>query len=179
MGYSIIKEKTDTEEQAMADRITVDGTVYKLTFEDNFEGSTLDTTKWELCPEQPRQFSFFVIEGLAFNFIGKERIREQTSSEHKHLYIRKFRTYSIKILNGKDISIVNKRSIYFRNEFSESVNISITSIKLLADSRMYNDFAKWISIESIYKLINLSILIITKATFKTEFYIYIVKYFIE
>ena len=39
----------------MAERITIDGTVYKLTFEDNFEGDTIDTNKWELCPEQPRQ----------------------------------------------------------------------------------------------------------------------------
>ena len=28
---------------------------YRLTFEDTFCGDTLDTTKWELCPEGPRQ----------------------------------------------------------------------------------------------------------------------------
>ena len=28
---------------------------YRLTFEDTFSGDTLDTTKWELCPEGPRQ----------------------------------------------------------------------------------------------------------------------------
>ena len=39
----------------MADRITIDGKQYELTFEDNFEGDTLDLTKWEYCPEQRRQ----------------------------------------------------------------------------------------------------------------------------
>ncbi len=28
---------------------------YRLPFEDTFSGETLDTTKWELCPEGPRQ----------------------------------------------------------------------------------------------------------------------------
>ena len=39
----------------MADKITIGGKNYVLTFEDNFDGTALDTTKWELCPEQPRQ----------------------------------------------------------------------------------------------------------------------------
>lgn len=39
----------------MADKITIGGKNYVLTFEDNFDGIALDTTKWELCPEQPRQ----------------------------------------------------------------------------------------------------------------------------
>ena len=50
-----MKEKNDTEERTMADRIVIDGCAYTLTFEDNFEGTALDTSKWELCPEQPRQ----------------------------------------------------------------------------------------------------------------------------
>ena len=35
--------------------ITVDGRKYELTFEDDFEGVCLDTSKWERCPEQMRQ----------------------------------------------------------------------------------------------------------------------------
>ncbi len=30
------------------------GKQWELTFEDNFDGDTLDTTKWEKCPEEPR-----------------------------------------------------------------------------------------------------------------------------
>lgn len=36
-------------------KITVDGKTYSLTFEDDFNGDTLDSTKWEQCPEQKRQ----------------------------------------------------------------------------------------------------------------------------
>jgi len=39
----------------MNEMITVGGRTYKLTFEDLFEGTALDTTKWALCPEYRRQ----------------------------------------------------------------------------------------------------------------------------
>ena len=35
--------------------MTLGGKTYRLTFEDNFEGDSLDLTKWSLCPEQRRQ----------------------------------------------------------------------------------------------------------------------------
>ena len=35
--------------------LTVDGVAYRLTFEDNFDGDSLDGTKWSLCPEWDRQ----------------------------------------------------------------------------------------------------------------------------
>lgn len=35
--------------------MTLGGRTYRLTFEDNFEGDSLDLTKWSLCPEQRRQ----------------------------------------------------------------------------------------------------------------------------
>ena len=35
--------------------MTLGGKQYRLTFEDNFEGDSLDLTKWSLCPEQRRQ----------------------------------------------------------------------------------------------------------------------------
>ncbi len=37
------------------DRITVDGKSYRLIFSDDFEGTELDGTKWERCPEYHRQ----------------------------------------------------------------------------------------------------------------------------
>ena len=39
----------------MSEFITVGERKYKLTFEDLFEGTALDTTKWALCPEYRRQ----------------------------------------------------------------------------------------------------------------------------
>ena len=33
----------------------INGKAYELTFEDEFDGSRLDTRKWELCPEWQRQ----------------------------------------------------------------------------------------------------------------------------
>lgn len=35
--------------------VTVDGKTYVLSFEDNFDGDSLDETKWERCPEWKRQ----------------------------------------------------------------------------------------------------------------------------
>ena len=49
----------DTEEQMDAfvpeDFLEFDGERYKLTFFDGFDGTKLDTTKWERCPEWNRQ----------------------------------------------------------------------------------------------------------------------------
>ena len=39
----------------MCELLEKDGHTYRLTFEDTFEGTSLDTTKWALCPEQRRQ----------------------------------------------------------------------------------------------------------------------------
>ena len=39
----------------MADFISPSGRKYLLTFEDNFDGDTLDLTKWTECPEMKRQ----------------------------------------------------------------------------------------------------------------------------
>ena len=35
--------------------MTLCGRTFRLTFEDEFAGDALDTAKWELCPEEPRQ----------------------------------------------------------------------------------------------------------------------------
>lgn len=35
--------------------VTLDGKTYTLSFEDDFDGDTLDETKWKRCPEQKRQ----------------------------------------------------------------------------------------------------------------------------
>ena len=35
--------------------VTVDGRTYRLTFSDDFNGSSLDSSKWERCPEWQRQ----------------------------------------------------------------------------------------------------------------------------
>lgn len=45
-GLEVIPEETD--------RVTIDGTVYYQTFEDEFSGSELDSSKWEHCPEWRR-----------------------------------------------------------------------------------------------------------------------------
>ncbi len=37
------------------DTVLIDGQVYELSFEDNFDGNELDQSKWERCPEQKRQ----------------------------------------------------------------------------------------------------------------------------
>ncbi len=37
------------------DNLTINGKEYVLTFEDNFDGTQLDLTKWERCPEWKRQ----------------------------------------------------------------------------------------------------------------------------
>jgi beta-glucanase (GH16 family) len=39
----------------MAENIIIGGREYRLTFEDNFEGTELDPTKWKKCPEHRRQ----------------------------------------------------------------------------------------------------------------------------
>ena len=39
----------------MSKKITVNGMDYVLTFEDDFDGGRLDTSKWSLAPEQLRQ----------------------------------------------------------------------------------------------------------------------------
>ncbi len=40
---------------AADDILYIDGEEYQLTFDDEFEGTQLDTSKWERCPEQRRQ----------------------------------------------------------------------------------------------------------------------------
>ena len=52
-GYSEQLAQQPSEENY--DRITIDGTEYSITFDDEFDGNTLDTSKWELCPEWKRQ----------------------------------------------------------------------------------------------------------------------------
>lgn len=44
-----------TMELPCSELISVDGKVCRLSFEDNFDGNTLDSSKWEQCPEQKRQ----------------------------------------------------------------------------------------------------------------------------
>ena len=39
----------------MEKTMTLCGRTFRLTFDDEFEGNSLDTSKWELCPEQRRQ----------------------------------------------------------------------------------------------------------------------------
>ncbi len=48
----VVNSETDTIEEEYKE---IDGVKYKLTFIDNFDGDTLDTNKWSLCPEFPRQ----------------------------------------------------------------------------------------------------------------------------
>ena len=45
----------ETEAVDGHDIIEVEGRRYRLTFEDEFEGDDLDVSKWERCPEWPRQ----------------------------------------------------------------------------------------------------------------------------
>lgn len=47
--------ETAAADETGYDRVTIDGTEYELTFDDEFDGTELDTTKWELCPEWKRQ----------------------------------------------------------------------------------------------------------------------------
>ena len=47
-------EATTTAEPVKGD-IYIDGEAYKLTFSDEFDGNTLDMSKWEYCPEWKRQ----------------------------------------------------------------------------------------------------------------------------
>ena len=47
------EEPEDTEEDYKT--ITLEGKKYVLAFEDNFDGTELDTDKWERCPEWQRQ----------------------------------------------------------------------------------------------------------------------------
>lgn len=47
--------ETAAADETGYDRVTIDGTEYELTFDDEFDGTELDTTKWELCPEWQRQ----------------------------------------------------------------------------------------------------------------------------
>ena len=58
-----IREETDTEEEATEEapeeddyrKITLEGVEYELSFEDNFDGNSIDMTKWEYVPEWKRQ----------------------------------------------------------------------------------------------------------------------------
>lgn len=49
------EQLAEIPDDAGYDKVTVDGTEYHLTFDDEFDGSTLDSSKWELCPEWKRQ----------------------------------------------------------------------------------------------------------------------------
>lgn len=44
-----------TKETPCSELIAVDGKLCRLSFEDNFDGKSLDAAKWEQCPEQKRQ----------------------------------------------------------------------------------------------------------------------------
>lgn len=58
-----ISKETDTEEEATEEapeeddyrKITLEGVEYELSFEDNFDGNSIDMTKWEYVPEWKRQ----------------------------------------------------------------------------------------------------------------------------
>ena len=43
------------KEALMEKTAVIRGKKYRLTFEDDFDGAALDSSKWELCPESRRQ----------------------------------------------------------------------------------------------------------------------------
>ncbi|MBQ8175474.1 MAG: glycoside hydrolase family 16 protein [Oscillospiraceae bacterium] len=50
-----VETTAETEAVDGYDVIEIEGKRYRLTFEDEFEGADLDVSKWERCPEWPRQ----------------------------------------------------------------------------------------------------------------------------
>ncbi len=52
---SITPPDVQPEQNAALSSVILDGKEYFLSFEDNFDGTELDPTKWERCPEQQRQ----------------------------------------------------------------------------------------------------------------------------
>lgn len=46
---------SSSKENSIGEVYTIEGKKYELTFYDNFDGKELDNTKWEHCPEWPRQ----------------------------------------------------------------------------------------------------------------------------
>lgn len=68
--------------------VQVNGSNYHLTFEDNFEGNELDTTKWELCPEWPR------------HNLGGKWAHKMTEVKDGHLYLNTGRDDDGTVISG-------------------------------------------------------------------------------
>lgn len=57
-------ESTETEDTAMKEETTItEDTSPKLLFEDDFDGTTLDATKWETVDGWERQGAFLLVFG--------------------------------------------------------------------------------------------------------------------
>jgi hypothetical protein len=55
-----------------------EGKTWKLVWHDEFDGTKLDATKWEVMPDAPRKDGWWMRDAISFNGVG-------------HLYIRTFK----------------------------------------------------------------------------------------